>query len=272
LPGAGARARRHDDDDGDGAALSAQEQVDCVRHALVELAFFVELYADLVALPEVLQRTSRLLEALPDAPLLPEACVPLAAAVAQALRDATLRVTQTRVPMAMQAKLAAKVTTRMQSRDILIRDPRADDPRERTRKLRKAVRREEKGAMRELRRDAFFMADERHQSLAGGARGDRQARARDSRHAGAPAGRDQHFGAHQEGQADRAPASARISMQPIEECTSRLLFVAEPFGVERVLVGTRHRDAAHLEQAGDARRQRRRRGGQRCRRRRRRPS
>jgi hypothetical protein len=147
---------------GEEGALTAQEQVNCVRHALVELAFFVELYADLVALPEVLQRTMRLLESLPDAPLLPEACVPLAAAVAEALRSATLHVTQTRVPIALQTKLAAKANNAVMSREILVRDGRGDDARERTRKLRKVVRREEKGAMRELRRDAFFMADERH--------------------------------------------------------------------------------------------------------------
>lgn len=147
---------------GEDAALTAQEQVNCVRHALVELAFFVELYSDLVALPEVLQRTMRLLESLPDAPLLPEACVSLAAAVAEALRSATLHVTQTRVPIALQTKQASKANNAVMSREILIRDGRGDDARERTRKLRKVVRREEKGAMRELRRDAFFMADERH--------------------------------------------------------------------------------------------------------------
>jgi hypothetical protein len=150
-------------EDDEHATLTPQQQVDCIRHALVELAFFVELYADNVALPEVMARTARLLDELPEAPLLPEQCVPLAVALQTSLETATLRVLQTRVPLALQAHMATPRSAAIVSKDILVRDEH--DPanaRDKTRKLRLRVRREEKGAMRELRRDAFFMADERH--------------------------------------------------------------------------------------------------------------
>jgi hypothetical protein len=150
-------------EDDERATLTPQQQVDCIRHALVELAFFVELYADSVALPEVMARTARLLDELPEAPLLPEQCVPLAVALQTSLETATLRVLQTRAPLALQAHMATPRSAAIVSKDILVRDEH--DPanaREKTRKLRLRVRREEKGAMRELRRDAFFMADERH--------------------------------------------------------------------------------------------------------------
>ncbi|KAG0589628.1 hypothetical protein KC19_1G034800 [Ceratodon purpureus] len=128
------------------------------------LSGFVEVYSNILSFPEVFSPFVSLLEALKKENVLPEALMTLTTEVHQLIAEKVKEHETLRQPLQMRMSKPTPIKTfnpQFEENYVKGRDYDPDRQRAETKKLKKQLKRDAKGAARELRKDNWFLADEK---------------------------------------------------------------------------------------------------------------